>query len=524
LGRLVIILLLLAAGCVIFATIGDVGLTWDEAIYLGTAARLALYLGDITRADWYDFDFDAMSRGFKAEYASYPRPWGSFSRPVIDFFWYKEHRDHPPLGKALMALSLLCFNPFLPTLWAARIATMLEFLVLMFCTYLLAAYFAGEKAGIFAALFLFLMPRVFAHAHIAALDVCVTMFWMAAVTAFVRLRGWLGALVAGVLYGFATLSKISAAPIPLALFLYLLFNREEKIWRVWAMSLVGLMVFFLCWQAILYDFPKRIIEYIVVVAQRAHVPTYYLGTQYSDTNPPWHYPLLMTVLTLPVGTMAVALLGLLRRGIGKGVALILANLIVIYGIACLKFTPKYDGVRLFLQAFPFIACLAGFGMERLWLWLWSKRPSLAPIAAGIVLLPQAISVGCLHPYQLSYYNILCGGCKGAYYRGMETTYWGDTLTKNALTFLDENCEEGARVAFFPVGSAVPLVHQRVTGFLRKDIVPVGLDEEFDYLVLITRQGMFNSKAWRYFRGGEPLWALYLDGVPVCMIFRRMEEK
>ncbi len=42
------------------------------------------------------------------------------------------------------------------------------------------------------------------------------------------------------------------------------------------------------------------------------------------------------------------------------------NFAAILLLAALPWSPKYDGVRLFLPLFPFVALLAGAGFQRLW--------------------------------------------------------------------------------------------------------------------------------------------------------------
>ncbi len=49
-----------------------------------------------------------------------------------------------------------------------------------------------------------------------------------------------------------------------------------------------------------------------------------------------------------------------------------------------------------------------------------------------LLIVQAYGVVAMHPVQLSYYNLLVGGLRGANRLGFELNYWGDSVTRSLL--------------------------------------------------------------------------------------------
>jgi len=531
-ARVGLALIVVGGMCAVFLTLDDPGVVWDEAIYLGMAARYGIYFEELGRRDWSEFDFDSMLAGYKERAAArHPLPWRCLSRPVVDFFWYAG-QAHPPLGKLLITGCLAGFSGLLPSLRAARMAGALEFAVVLVCTFLLARRFFGRRAGLVSALLLLLMPRVFGHAHFAALDMPVVMAWMLTVTVFTASDSPAARFAAGAMFGLALLSKLNGALVilPIGLWAAWVFRRGA-VRRLWPVIVVGLLVFLAGWPAMWFDFPRRLFGYFLSFHGRAEIPVYYFG----KVQAPWHYPLVMTLFTVPAATLGFAAVGLFAGRCGgttagggtdsaKGVLLAVLNLAVIFGSACSPFAPKYDGVRLFLPAFPFIACLAGAGFVSIWDRFGSRARRWAAGLALAVLLWQVVGIAMVHPFELAYYNALCGGCPGANKLGMETTYWGDTLDASALRALNERCAAGAKVAFFPVGSQVPRAHRLITGRLRPDIRAVDIGDDFDWLVLISRQGMFDDRAWHYFRNVEAVWAMYLQGVPVCMIFEGEDRK
>ena len=90
-------------------------------------------------------------------------------------------------------------------------------------------------------------------------------------------------------------------------------------------------------------------------------------------------------------------------------------------------------MRLFLGAFPFLALLAGKGLD---LALGILPGLFWRLGAGALALFLTLpGIVRMDPCLLSYYSPLVGGLKGAERLGMETTYWGDALTPEFLEAL-----------------------------------------------------------------------------------------
>lgn len=509
----------------VWMTLRDPGLTWDEAIYLGTAVRYSLLLEGPATGDWHDFDFDSASPGFRAKYSNCPRPWTALSPPVIDFFWWQ--RDHPPLAKLAMGASLrfLYAGGLADLLSAFRLPSALAFAGLLWLVYCFGRDQAGRAAGLFAALSLALMPRIAGHAHLAALDIPITFFWFAVTVAFVKgieSRPW--AAVTGLLFGLALLTKINAVLLPLALLPWgALYHRRKCLSNLIAMALIGPMVFFAGWPALWRHPIGRAWEFFQTAFVRAHVPVYYLGTQYVETNPPFHYPLVLTLLTVPLGTALFALMGLGRRvrGIRRdpAVGLVLFQMLVILGVASLPTAPKYDGARLFLPVFPFVAVLSGMGLQRAWERLSARRMRLA---VGLAIAYFGLQAGLmlwLHPYELSHYSLLCGGVPGAAKVGMETTYWGEVINRRVLDYMREALPPGSCVEFRHIGERVIAAHKQALGDFPGNIREANSQTDDRYVLLVVRQGMFDATDWEYFRKRKPVWGVSVQGVPLCLIYR-----
>jgi hypothetical protein len=142
---------------------------------------------------------------------------------------------------------------------------------------------------------------------------------------------------------------------------------------------------------------------------------------------------------------------------------------------------------------------------------------LAVILAGWLLLP----IVALHPYQLCYYGELAGGPWGAAKLGFETTYWDDTFDGKALDYLNAHVPENGKAAFVAVGDFIWQDYQAL-GEARPDIRMAEFEGDWDYLVVVPRQGWWTDAERAFIRSHQPAWThtLWPGGLPVCMIYER----
>ena len=72
---------------------------------------------------------------------------------------------------------------------------------------------------------------------------------------------------------------------------------------------------------------------------------------------------------------------------------------------------------------------------------------LRTVLALLVFGPAAWQLIKVHPFELSYYNELIGGPKGAWHRGFELAYWYDAFNGRTLADLNAKLPRGAMLAF-----------------------------------------------------------------------------
>ena len=161
--------------------------------------------------------------------------------------------------------------------------------------------------------------------------------------------------------------------------------------------------------------------------------------------------------------------------------LVLLWFVILVAYVLLRRPSMYDGLRHFLFILPPIFIFAGFTFEFLFQYILSSW-----LRAGLVVLfivPGALGILNLHPYEYTYYNSFVGGTSGAF-RNYETDYWL-TCYKDAVQQLDGTIDTPAnlyvhREAYIAAYYAHPNLHvQDLRGAL--DQVKSG-----DFILVNTR--------------------------------------
>jgi hypothetical protein len=203
--------------------------------------------------------------------------------------------------------------------------------------------------------------------------------------------------------------------------------------------------------------PRLSHYYELSTARRGALPDIqilYFGQVY-EYSLPWPNAWVLIGITVPVSILAAALAGLvwsvLRIKRDRLPLYFLLHLVTLPILRMLP-TPGHDGVRLFLPTFFFLAAFAGWGTVALAVALAGQlrvaRSWVCSVVAALVLAPAACSLVAIHPYELSYYNALIGGPRGAWRAGFELAYWYDAYNPQVLA------EINARAATLPAGSSI----------------------------------------------------------------------
>lgn len=539
----------LVALVAIVATLGDVGLTWDEPLYIKASRGYMSWLG-LLRRD----------------------PLSALSDSVIVRWWVQDPtlELHPPLGKLLSGFSWALFRNVVGDISAHRLANAGLFSLLVAMVYWMVRSAYDTPSGVFAALALLLMPRMFLHAHLSNIDTTVAITWFLATYLFWLLqkkvqqpttqappsppsraptvtasavrsplakRTILPTLLTGAAFGLALATKMNAVVLPIVWLVWLLvFDRSlRSLLRVAAVGLIGAATFVVIWPWLYHDTMNRLLYYFFMASRFKDRPQYYLGQTLPHV--PWHYPLVITVAVVPLVVTALALLGVLRTARSRPVDrmgwLLIMNAALPLLVAASGIQAAYSGERHFIPAYPYLACLAGVGFGTLvrtltQSWERTRRTPLSQrnqrwmwLALSLLLLPTAVTIARLHPYELSYYSESVGGLQGAASIGLETTFWCESY-RDALPYLNQNAAAGALV--WVENPYVLRLYQR-SNMLREDLRVTGGDTvspfAADIAVVEMRQTGFSytPEVLDLLRASTPVYTLSRFGVPLMYIFR-----
>jgi len=529
-------------------TAAPIGVTWDEPIYCEAAERAVGWLGLIARGEVAQA-FDPYTFGIS---------WGLVN-------------EHPPLMRVLNGLGWAATRGLLPLPTAHRVGAMLLASVALG----VLVGVTGQKRGIWPALFagaaVLTMPRLFLHAHLAALDFPHAATWILATLAFYaafqKPRPW-SPLLVGVGLGLALLTKINAVLlVPCWGLWLLLYHRSWRHLAAFVLTLpVGLSVLIAGWPWVWQDPVGRLINWARFFQVHFEIRQWFAGHLYVQT--PWYLPPAMIGITTPVILLALATLGIFaagkrQSGLSDWTGLHLLGLLVVPGYYMLPLTSIHDQERLLLPAFVHLAVLAADGFAAICSPLSGTHgrplrvPSRAPtpgrvpsfalrhalclVLAVLLLLPGFLGILRLHPFELSYYNELVGGLPGAQRLGLETTYFASTYGY-FLPWLNR-LPAGSRLWVMPNSWDVIYYYQR-HGLLQDDLVLLrppgwgsfyddagvlsaeGWLEAADYALIDRRQTTFNAVIPEYavqleWAASKPeLARLERDGVLLAALYGR----
>jgi 4-amino-4-deoxy-L-arabinose transferase-like glycosyltransferase len=522
----VAILLAVLSVVLLTTTAPAMGLTWDEPTYIMAAERYMAWFGEL-----------------------FTNPARALSPQSVTTYW-TFNNEHPPMDKVWSGLVWLVTRHLFDDLTAHRLGNMLLVGLLVAFLYSIVAGQYGYTAGVGAVVALMSMPRFFFHAHLAALDVPVTVMIFVVISMFWLSRdqpgfGWTLAL--GIVWGLALATKINALfvpPVVLLLWTVLFQPRPYLFLRLILMGLMGVALLSLSWPWLYYDSAKRLIAYLnFMTIRHTEVEQYYFGRLYVP--PPWHFPFVMTLVVVPVSVTVLWLTGAWRVTRRKpnqtlGHLFVLGALVSI-GILATGRSQVFDNERLVMPVFPFLAALAGIGIA--WVALrireWTEqrgrlawaRPGLLALGA-VAFLPQVFVALGLYPHLLSYYSEAIGGLPGAQRLRLETTYWCETYAQ-ALPYLNAHVPaSGVIWAECPDVLAYYQLHGKLRSDLQIAEGPTAVTvfssvtlnqatmEQADYVLIQYRQSGFYRAVRSWLNAREPDYQYEYLGIPLMAVYRQ----
>ncbi|HEX2735687.1 MAG TPA: glycosyltransferase family 39 protein [Polyangiaceae bacterium] len=554
----------------------------------------------------------ARDEGFYFEAADTYRHWfatlldapgNAFKQATVDRYWRTNH-EHPALIKSLFALSraLLADAVHLfrepgtsyrfvgMALTSGAVGVIYNWGRRAFV--LTAGMVVGRIAAVVAALSFALMPQIFFHAHLACFDMPIVAMWVFTSYAYWRSLegGWRKAVVCGLLYGLMLNTKHNSWLLPFPLVAHCFWFRgaallvELRKWRLlaalklipaalWAMLLIGPLVFFATWPWIWFDTFRRLAEYVHFHTQHVYYNIEFLGETYFEPPFPRSYAPLMTLATVPAVTLCLAAwgtgrailaelrakadwLGALRRdGFWRSLepelqatesaapplssaparserstaGLWLLFILSSYAPWFSNASPIFGGTKHWTTAYPFIALLAGSAFVALCTaaratfveGVESVAQRALPFAlCACVLISPLVITWHSHPWGLSTYTPIVGGAPGAATLGLNRSFWGYT-TGAIQDEINEQSPRGAKV--FVHDTALQSWQMLVKdGRVRSDLRPQLGVATSKIAIYHHEQHMsrVEHQIWVDYGSVKPVDVGTFDGVPVIWLYKR----
>ncbi|MCK5800828.1 MAG: glycosyltransferase family 39 protein, partial [Deltaproteobacteria bacterium] len=516
----------------------------------------------------------------------------SLTVKAITRHWSTNH-EHPVLLKTLFGLSWRIFRTtdphhghrpgigpglgWMSEISAFRLPGWFFTALAVALLYLFGVRIESRLTGIVAALAYITIPRVFFHGQLACFDSAVTTMWLLVVYAYYRAldRARWG-LLAGLIFGLALATKHNAWFIPALLLIHYLIViwpdvslRPLHLPRAplvfFAMAILGPAVFYAHWPWLWFDTIKHLTFYFTFHLKHSYYNIEYLGHNWGLPPLPLSYPFGMTLFTVPLVILLLALIGIwiyfrhpsltfLRRwfrlrpppfddrfrypakrswlrpakGLDPRIGLLLTmNAVFPLLLIALPSTPIFGGTKHWLPAYPFIALLAGVSISRLVTHLRNRGRLLrvfALLLPLLVALPGAINLLQTHPFELSQYNALAGGPAGGAALGLNRQFWG-YAPRQLLPWLNRTAPKNTSVYFHDMNPGSHQAYIR-NGLLRNDIRYSGYEKSgiaSSRMAMVVHELHFNKYdywIWAAYGTPVPVKVLSLDGLPLVSLYAR----
>lgn len=506
------------------ATAKDYGVTWDEPPYFhATDLHLQWF-----KEAWENISSGELRKSLDDDTIKAAWHWNPYNVP------------HPPFSRIISAVTKNLSGRFLDKFSAYRLAPGIFFGVLVTVVYLWLNELFGPATGLVSATALILIPNLFGYAHIAVTDLPLATLWLLTVYCFWKGLGssrWSIAL--GVVWGFALSTKFPALLIPIPLILWAhLFHRDKYANNVFSLLFLAPLVMVAIQPYLWHQTGLRVLEFLYEGISRGYRPdanfaVFFLNQILTSHQLPWYYPFYIVALTTPEPILIIASVGIISAvwlpGLRSIIVLLTFNLVFVLILGLLPGAVLHDGVRQMLSALPFIAALGGIGffvLTALLINLARRSKKLERvtnlnakvIAAlfGLVCVNPAIDLYLAHPFQLSYYNRFVGGIRGAYERGLETTYFMEAITPTFLQRLNEKLPHSATVNASFANFMFEFYQNQ--GMLRRDI-RFNSNGSFDFYLVLNRRSALSPRDRQLTRSSVHLVdSVTLAGVPLVALF------
>lgn len=384
----------------------------------------------------------------------------------------------------------------------------------------------SKRAAVLSALMLGLTPRYFGDLHNNMKDIPSAVIFalnMWLIWRLIRYKRLTDLIAAAVGFAVAFNIKINSIFIPVifAVWLVIIFirNKTHKPRIVlWYFPLSAALAYLLWW--VFWPDP---------VGQLRHAFfTFGIGTNNievilngkwycSGSTVPWYYPFWYLLIVTPIPIIIGFFMGCIslftrRRQLYPTNILLALWFILPLSRYLLPQVGVIDGVRHFEEVLPPIAVISAIGFDTILARIKNSRLRMGSIISVIIFLIYTVAI--YHPYQITYFNELVGGARGAVGK-YDLDYWG-TSQKAAVAWVNAKAPQNAKVHIV-MSAAV------AAQYLRPDLLThlnrAGYDDS-DFVILLNRQSFLYRffYAYEFLLHHNPAHTIRVNGAPLVWIY------
>ena len=469
------------------------------------------------------------------------------AKPTADSLPYVTYSEGHPAFYGLLAATGDVLGQFVPGVGFRTLFYLFYALAIAAVFWkLLRRYPTTIAPAIIAAASMILIPRLYCHAHFAVNDSILTSCWVLTWVFFTEdespKSAW-GAIPFGVFLGLTRSSKFTGwLAIPCFAAVWLFHRNRNLFLYLLTGFVVAALTFYAVNPPLWFNPIGGMCEFFsrnMGREQTFNLTGYFFGRLYNVTySLPWYNTLVWVAITIPVGILALILLGVgeLWRNRKTLIAQSLFfNAIILLVVRALPRVPVHDNERLIITAFAFLAIIAGLGTQTLSRLLERLSERCQRVVFSSLLI--AIVLGSLSswvvyaPHWLSYYNLTVGGLPGAYRLGLEPTYWWTDLDDSVLNWINENNKPGEKVQF-QICSRYNLNKLIRDKKLRVNYASAA-SGRYRWYVMQTRPSAMNDRDWRLTKTQTPAYSVTipfsgpgpwnLNSVPLIRVYDLKEN-
>lgn len=450
---------------------------------------------------------------------------------VIGWFWpfaREEPHGHPPFY-AMVGLMGDIVTPWREPLARARFGTMLFHAIACAFTFYVFEKRLGRRPAAVSALMLLASPHLFALNHYATYDGLLNSLWIIGLLATAESMASENPnsqrrydILAGLVLGAAMATKLSGwfLVFPLALGVPLSGFARKRISGFLLTSIIAVVSLYFwnpSWWCEPVTGPIRFFRSNLNRAATIPIETLYLAKVYKTPaeSLPWSNTLVLSLMATPVFALVLMILGFVSIPKSKphqNMALIIAaGWAIPMLLRAMPHTPGHDGTRQLITALGSGCLLSGLGVA----FVSQYSRIFSKIIPGLVTAELLASLAVFYPVPLSYFSPLVGSLPGAYELGMETTYYWDAFTPEAIAWINTHSAKTDKIAF--VGTPTSFLYLNQVGRLVPQVNPQS-PGKYRWLVVQNRPGNFHDRDRAVIRTLKPAYSYSKLGVWLVSVY------